>query len=280
MSETDNQFVGARVHVILARDTPTAIIIRRGPSKHVCTLAWDRRLDTFQLGQWLKGRIYERRSDLSPDGKHFLYFAMKGGSRGECLWSWTALSCAPYLKAIGLWAKGDCWFGGGLFSNNNTFWLSESEYDREIRRPANLRRTKDRPVQLRFGGECADVYYPRLLRDGWRRLEDRQLSRRKSVRVFERPLMNRWVLRKIAHESGGRLAGRGSYYDEHELAHPVSGRVISCPQWDWADVDRERLVWTEGGSIFAGRMSSDGLVVSRLLYDLNTLSFTEQHAPY
>jgi cytochrome bd-type quinol oxidase subunit 2 len=30
------------------------------------------------VGQWLKGRIYERRSDLSPDGKHLIYFAMNG----------------------------------------------------------------------------------------------------------------------------------------------------------------------------------------------------------
>lgn len=67
-----------RLHVLLARDAPLGLVIRRGPSKHVATLLWDRRKDTFQLGQWLNGRIYERRSDLSPDGKHFIYFAMNG----------------------------------------------------------------------------------------------------------------------------------------------------------------------------------------------------------
>src|SRR5262245_34353061 len=57
-----------RLHVILARSADNAVVFRRGPSKRVATFAWDRTSDEVQLGQWLKGRIYERRSDLSPDG--------------------------------------------------------------------------------------------------------------------------------------------------------------------------------------------------------------------
>ena len=58
----------ARVHVILARNADYGIIIRRGPSKTVCTIGWDRKRDRFEVGQWMRGRIYERRCDLSPDG--------------------------------------------------------------------------------------------------------------------------------------------------------------------------------------------------------------------
>src|SRR5215470_7646047 len=68
----------ARLHVLLARDARLGVVIRRGPSRSVCTLLWDRKTDKFQLGQWMRGRIYERRSDLSPDGKHLIYFAMNG----------------------------------------------------------------------------------------------------------------------------------------------------------------------------------------------------------
>jgi hypothetical protein len=39
---------------------------------------WDRQRDTLKLGQWMRGRIYERRCDLSPKGAHLLYFAMNG----------------------------------------------------------------------------------------------------------------------------------------------------------------------------------------------------------
>ena len=54
----------ARLHVLLTQQSDLGVVIRRGPSKWVCTLLWDRRNDEFQPGQWLKGRIYERRRDL------------------------------------------------------------------------------------------------------------------------------------------------------------------------------------------------------------------------
>ena len=54
----------------------------------------------FALGQWLKGRIYERRSDLSPDGKYMIYFAMNGKWNSIAKWSWTAISKAPAAGGI------------------------------------------------------------------------------------------------------------------------------------------------------------------------------------
>lgn len=81
----------ARIHVLLARDASVGVVIRRGPAKAVATLLWDRRTDHFRLGQWLRGRIYERRCDLSPDGEHLLYFAMNGKWDGEAKGSWTAI---------------------------------------------------------------------------------------------------------------------------------------------------------------------------------------------
>lgn len=121
----------ARVHVILARDANTAVIVRRGPSKSVCTMLWDRRRDEFKLGQWLRGRIYERRCDLSPDGKYFIYFAMNGKWGGPVKGSWTAISQAPYLKALALWPWGDCWNGGGLFLTNTKFWRNSGYHQDE-----------------------------------------------------------------------------------------------------------------------------------------------------
>src|ERR1051326_875206 len=115
----------ARIHALLASDKPTGLIIRRGPSNQVCTINWDRQRDDFQIGQWMKGRIYERRSDLSPDGKYFIYFAMNGRWRGEAKGAWTALSRAPYLKALAIFPKGDCWHGGGLFTGKNRYWLND-----------------------------------------------------------------------------------------------------------------------------------------------------------
>lgn len=41
----------ARLHILLASEADYAVIIRRGPSKRVCTIGWDRTNDTFTVGQ-------------------------------------------------------------------------------------------------------------------------------------------------------------------------------------------------------------------------------------
>src|SRR5690349_2052072 len=69
--------VPARLFAILARNAPKGVILRRGPSKWVELILWDTANDTFERGQWFKGRIYERGCDLSPNGSYFLYFGSK-----------------------------------------------------------------------------------------------------------------------------------------------------------------------------------------------------------
>ena len=69
--------VPCRLLVILAREAPVAVIFRRGPSKLVELIKWHTDIDTFERGQWFKGRIYEDCSDLSPDGSLLIYFAAK-----------------------------------------------------------------------------------------------------------------------------------------------------------------------------------------------------------
>ena len=115
----------ARLHVLLAREAPYGVVIRRGPSRQVRFIGWNRDEDTFEPTQWLKGRVYERRSDITPDGQHLIYFAMNGYWDSETRGSWTAISRSPWMKAIALYAKGDCWNGGGLFLNNHTYWLND-----------------------------------------------------------------------------------------------------------------------------------------------------------
>jgi len=104
------------------------VILRRGPSKWVEVIAWDTHRDTFDHGAWFHGRIYQRRSDLSPDGTKLVYFASKFTSKTvndpEYTYAWTAVSKVPYLTALALWPKSDCWWGGGLFQDNYTVFLN------------------------------------------------------------------------------------------------------------------------------------------------------------
>ena len=263
-----------RIHVLMARDAPVGVVIRRGPSKSVCTILWDRRRDTFQVGQCLRGRIYERRSDLSPDGKYLIYFAMNGRWSGEAKGSWTAISRAPYLKAIALFPKGDCWNGGGLFTGNKRYWLNQGyghlngNDTREV-----LPDEKFRP-EGGVGNECLGVYYPRLLRDGW------QLIERSDVDVFEKPVGRGWVLRKLAHAEIVRDPGKGCYWDEHELMHAQRGLLIDLPKWEWAELDGTRLVWATGGALYAGRVNAQGLCDEVVLADFSGMKFEAVAGPY
>jgi hypothetical protein len=106
------QLAHVRLYVILARNEPFGVVFRRGPSKSVLLIKWNTSNDTFQSGQWLKGRIYERRCDLSPDGDLLLYFA---ANYRDPYYSWSAISRPPFLTALALWPKGDGWGGGGHF---------------------------------------------------------------------------------------------------------------------------------------------------------------------
>lgn len=126
----------ARIYCVVARAAPVAVVFRRGPNRHVRLLTWNLKSDQVDGGQWLKGRIYERRCDLSPDGSLLVYFAAK--FRGPVS-SWTAVSRPPFLSALSFFPKGDCWGGGGLFDDDGGLCLNHPPVEPQIEaHPADL----------------------------------------------------------------------------------------------------------------------------------------------
>jgi hypothetical protein len=270
-----------KLHVLFARESKAALVIRRGPAMLSCTVGWDRRDDRFTMGQWLKGRIYERRSDLSPDGRYFIYFAMNGRKRDSpAKGSWTAISRAPYLHAITLLAKGDTWHGGGLFTGRNRYWLNNG-YGHEVLRESRelTREAGYQPSSPLGNSEDLGVYYARLSRDGWKYIESREAPEDESIDVFEKRFDKRWVLRKLAGAGGPRRQGVPIYHDAHELIH-ADGRVFPFPRWEWAEADGKRLVWAEDGKLFAGRPGYAKLEDIVELHDFNDYKFEPIRAPY
>src|SRR5215831_3128624 len=245
----------ARLHAILARNATTGVVFRRGPSHQVATFLWDRNGDRFTLGQWMKGKIYERRSDLSPDGRHLIYFAMNGRWKSTVRGSWTAVSRTPYLKAVTLYAKGDCWEGGGLFLGNTTYWLNDRYFSKEsIRQQSSkVTRVQNYWPEKRYGSEDAGVYYVRLQRDGWQLVGERG-HRLDSATIFEKHLASGITLRKIAHEQIDAPPGKGCYWDEHVVID-AKGREKKYADWEWAEIDGHRIVFCTAGSLFASGTS-------------------------
>lgn len=279
--EVKNKF-RARLHVLMARKSKTAVVLRRGPSGVVGAFGWDRQTDKFTLGQWLAGRIYERRSDLSPNGKYLIYFAMNM-RRPRAYKAWTAISRAPFLKAIGLWSKGNTYHGGGLFVSDKQFWRNDG-YGHD-----SVLETKELELDSEFSPECPirnyeclGVYYPKLIRDGWQFKGSRRESSEARFEVFEKSTGNIWVLRKLAQASSSLRGkqGRGVYFDTHELVNSKTNEITELPTWEWAEVDEDRIVWAEGGKLFAAQLSRRGLFGKKELQDFNGCEFEAVEAPY
>lgn len=278
--------VPPRLHILLARNGKTGLVIRRGPSKQVCTIAWDRTNDTFTLGQWLKGSIYERRCDLSPNGKYFLYFATKKGE------FYTAISQAPYLKALSFWPKGDTWGGGGYFWDDSHVhikgWHPDTDPQKALGSLASrIELIRDDPYENEYGwhgwGDPGG-YYPLLMRCGWTFIERKKLEPSGHKAIFEKPLTKGWILRKIAFEgfSDNEKTGdsRGNYYDRHQLVNTNKDEVIDYPDWEWADYDGRRLMWVTSGRLYTGLIKKSGLTATTECYDFNNMKFENLLAPY
>ena len=269
-----------RLHVLLASEARVGVVLRRGPANAVCSVLWDRKKDTFEIGQWLRARIYERRADLSPDGRHLIYFAMNGRWTSEARGSWTAISRAPWLKAAVLLGKGDCWQGGGLFTSNSRYWLNGGDCHVVLQDSDEVERDRKFRPTAWYGGECPSVYYLRLQRDGWI-LKDRLDAGISDVfTVFEKPLPNGRVLRKYAHGEVNPGPGKACHLDEHEIEHAELARRITFPNWEWADLDGETLVWAEDGCLHRAPVLATEIGEACVLFDFNGMKFERRIAPY
>lgn len=114
-----------RLSLFLSRRSTAGVILRRGQSEWAQLIHWDRRTDRFTPGQWLHGRVYERRCDLSPNGRYFIYFAAKHGRAGDpdgVGEAWTAIR-PPYFTALCLWTNIGSWYGGGVFTADRNVLL-------------------------------------------------------------------------------------------------------------------------------------------------------------
>src|SRR5262249_561076 len=148
------------------------------------------------------------RSDLSPDGRHMIYFAV-----GGVAWAipatggtWTAISKLPSLQATALWGQGDTWGGGGMFLSNHSFWLNADAKTFLIRDNSGRRRETDGPRL---------PHQSRLERDGWLAKADGA-----DGALIEKSLRGGWILR--------RIGWRGPY----ELELPGECK-LPFPTWEW-----------------------------------------------
>jgi hypothetical protein len=261
------------------------MIFRRGPSKWVQLIKWNTATDLFESGQWFNGRIYERRSDLSPDGSLLIYFAQKISARSmkdtEYTYAWTAISRPPFLTALALWPKGDCWHGGGLFKNGKVVLLNHKP---AVAKPHKKHEPHGLSVipNPQAQGEDDPIFAQRLERDGWQLQDAWKIEYRGYSKLFhtvqpevrEKAGPNRTYVIRLT-----RSIERLDYSEEFELRHVNGSLVTKIDRASWADWDQQgRLVFARDGKIFAASIKDSGNLVEDLLIDLNP-SKPKQLAP-
>jgi hypothetical protein len=289
MSKTSS----TRIFGILARSAPVAVLLRRGPSRQVLLIKWNLGSDTLEYGQWFKGRIYERRCDLSPSGDLLLYFAAK---YKEPLRSWTAISKPPFLTALALWAKGDGWGGGGLFDTELSIQLNHRPSEDVLAEGFRLK--KNMRIAL-YGarpgwGEDFPIYHSLLLRRGWSLIGEGETDKAdwnaKVVWEFTKPIIYE------KRSSGGhrlRMLIRGMsqkndawYWVDHEVLSRSEELLFALPRTDWADWHGDGdLLFARDGKLFRlnrnnfSRFQTTGDEALKQVADLNGLKFESTEAP-
>jgi hypothetical protein len=243
-----------RLFVYLARDRPLAVILRRGPTEWARLSLWHTETDTFEHGQWIKGRVYERRSDLSQDGALFAAFIRQSGGRpGQAPAAsdtWVALSKPPYFSALAVWFIGGTYYTGAFFPRPQHLWLGFMD-----EQPPDIGSTPDwltvaAPRDIAYIDGTAEwtertVHFNRLLRDGWT-LVDRDAY---ATMWSKQSSADGRVLTMLQVVDDFRTFG-GPYVVEYSM-RDASGGDHALGRGTWADWDQHgRLVMARDGCLY------------------------------
>lgn len=165
-----------RIDGIVAREAPVAVIFRRGPSQYCQLLTWNLETDEITPGQWIHGKVFTRRCDLSPNGAYLISgisdysrnrrsAVEQYGLKYEHMASgWTAISKPPFFTALALWFSGDSWNGGGLFESDRLVKVNSNPHWHTAIKPSGPVKAKD----LKLGGSEDEPLFTLLLESrGW-----------------------------------------------------------------------------------------------------------------
>lgn len=115
-----------KLHLFFATTTARALILREAPGPLWRMIGWDRDTHTFEPGQWMKHDLHIDRSSLSPDGAHFIYFAVDGIWDRPAKGAYTVLSAVPNFDPLALYPEGDAVGGGGYFIDDRHYVIQSA----------------------------------------------------------------------------------------------------------------------------------------------------------
>lgn len=263
-----------RLWIVRATQARVAAVFRRGPANVVQVSKWSLDTDVVEYGQWLKGRIYERRCDVSPSGEYLVYFA---ANHRPPHGSWTALSRLPWLTALGFWPKGgDTWGGGGVFLSDDALALNHQIVDVSKLARTSRRDLTIEPFRARSGEREDDpIGNAVLAKGGWRSIANAEVGSGLEKESPDR-LHLLWMIPRGWFD-------KRPWFCIAEIQSGEPGRtVISSNDLDWADWhdNGDLLFATEGRLMRLRRRDlSQGLAAAGLIADFGLQSYDPQPSP-
>jgi hypothetical protein len=220
-----------RIYCIPAGKAPVVAVLRRGPSAWSHVGRWDLAARRYEPGAWLRGRIFPRRSDLSPDGLWLCSFAHKPGAGWDHGDAYVSLSKLPWLTALHAFGTCGTWTRGYAFTRNK----GEHPEDESLPIPWGLEPV--RPVQFaverRRGWEEAPDCPARDAKDLW--------DERRNARMQKRqPGGERCLCVESVGAPGGEFAA-GQAVDGLRVAYSLQTetQLELLDDLQWADWDSE-----------------------------------------
>lgn len=245
--------VPPRIYCIPATKAPIVAVFRRGPTNWSHVGRWDLAEQRYEPGAWLGGRVFPRRSDLSPDGRFLCYFAHKPSATWEHGEAYVALSKLPWLTALHAFRTCGTWTRGYYFSEEEN---RESPEDTKLPIPYGLHSI---PViqfanERRRGWEESPDSPQRGPRDAW--------DERRNARMRKRqPGGERLLCVESLGLAGGEF-GVGQAVDGLRVGYwlEVGGEIQPLNHLQWADWDRDGhlLVATRGGKLQVWNFDGEG----------------------
>jgi hypothetical protein len=244
--------VPPRIYCIAATKAPIVAVFRRGPTNLSHVGRWDLAQKRYEPGAWLSGRIFPRRSDLSPDGRFLCYFAHKPGATWEHGDAYVALSKLPWLTALHAFGTCGTWTRGYYFTEDKD---CENREDAKLPIAYGLRSI---PVvqfanERRRGWEEATDSPQRDPRDTW--------DQRRNARMQKRqPGGDRLLCVESLGWAGGEF-GVNQAVDGLRVNYwlEADGEIQLLTDLQWADWDREGhlLGATRSGKIQVWSLDGD-----------------------
>lgn len=262
-----------RIYCIPATEAPVVAVLRRGPTNWSHVGHWDLAKGWYEPGGWLRGRLFPRRSDISPDGRLLCYFAHKPSARWEHGEAYVAISKLPWLTALHAFGTCGTWTRGYYFTEDGG-WDGSLEGKPPISYGLRSIPAVQFANERRRGWEEAPDSQPRDPGDAW--------DQHRNARMQKRQPRGDWLLRVESLGWAGGEFGVDQAVDGMRIRYWLESdrdiEPLDDVQWaDW-DVEGRLLVATRSGKIEVRELRGVG-AKTVFEHDLSVLKPDRVRAP-